>query len=193
MGKTFCKGGQEMTDFNVLQTGFISFLDGLWWGLRENTGPLSMYEGYRGGFKQMGKEIAEKISGKGPEAAAKIAGTIFEAIGLEVAVQVKTIMVKKCPLLDRIVERGLEFSFHVEDLCWLPMLQGVGEVVGAQPEMITSLRLTYIERAKVDYKKGKAKKALDEGQMTEKEYEKEIAKLEQTLNVIPKFGEYVFK
>ncbi len=182
-----------MTDSDILRTGFIAFLDGLWWGLRENTGPLSMYEGYRGGFKQMGKEVAEKIGGKGPEAAAKIAGKIFESIGLEVAIQVKTIMVKKCPLLDRIVERGLEFAFHIEDICWLPMLQGIGEATGTQPQMITSLRLTYIERAKVDYKKGKAKKALDEGNITEKEFEKEITKLEQTLKVIPKFGQYEFK
>ena len=48
-----------MTDLDVLRTGFVAFIDGLWWGLRENTGPLSMYEGYGNGFKQMGKEIAE--------------------------------------------------------------------------------------------------------------------------------------
>ena len=182
-----------MSGLDILQTGFIAFIDGLWWGLRENTGPLSMYDGYRGGFKQMGEEIAAKLGGKGPEAAAKIAGQIFETIGLDVEVQVKTIMLKKCPVLDRIVERGLEFAFHIEDICWLPMLQGIGEQVGATPEMITELRLIHIERAKVDYKKGKAQKSLDDGRISEKEYEKEIAKLEQSLKTIPKFGQYVFK
>ena len=182
-----------MTDLDILKTGFVAFIDGLWWGLRENTGPLSMYEGYSGGFKQMGEEIAEKIGGKGPEAAAKIAGQIFEAIGLEVSVQVKTIMVKKCPLLDRIVERGLEFAFHVEEICWMPMLEGIGKKVGATPEMATALRLIHIESVKVEYKKGKAKSALDGGQLTEKEYNKEIAKLDQSLKTIPKFGQYVFK
>jgi hypothetical protein len=182
-----------MTDLDILKTGFIAFVDGLWWGLRENTGPLSMYEGYSGGFKQMGEEIAEKIGGKGPEDAAKIAGQIFEAIGLDVEVQVKTLMLKKCPVLDRIVERGLEFSFHIEKICWLPLLEGIGEKTGAKPEMITELRLIHIERAKVDYKKGKAQKALDDGQISEKELEKEIAKLEQSLKTIPKFGQYVFK
>ena len=50
-----------MSGLDILQTGFIAFIDGLWWGLRENTGPLSMYDGYRGGFKQMGEEIAAKL------------------------------------------------------------------------------------------------------------------------------------
>ena len=182
-----------MTDLEILRTSFVAFVDGLWWGLRENTGPLSMYEGYSGGFKQMGAEIAEKSGGKGPEAAAKIAGQLFEALGLEVTVQVKTILVKKCPVLDRIVERGLEFSFHIEEICWMPMLEGIGEKVGAQPEMITALRLTHIERAKIEYKKGKAKKALENDQLTQQEYDKEIAKLDQSLKTIPKFGQYVFK
>ncbi|TFG30539.1 hypothetical protein EU528_08160 [Candidatus Thorarchaeota archaeon] len=182
-----------MTDLEILRTAFVALIDGFWWGLRENTGPLSMYEGYSSGFKQMGEEIAEKSGGKGPEDAAKIAGKLFEALGLEVSVQVKTIMVKKCPFLDRILERGLEFAFHLEEICWMPMLEGIGEKVGATPEMITALRLIHIERAKVDYKKGKTKMALDSGKITEKEYDKEIAKLDQSLKVIPKFGQYVFK
>jgi hypothetical protein len=182
-----------MSDLEILRTSFVAFIDGLWWGLRENTGPLSMYEGYSGGFKQIGSEIAEKSGGKGPEAAAKIAGEIFTAIGLEVSVQVKTIMVKKCPIWNRILERGLEFAFHVEEICWMPMLEGIGEKVGAIPEMITALRLAHIESTKVEYKKGKAKAALDGGHLTEQEYNKEIVKLDQMLKTIPKFGQYVFK
>ena len=53
-----------MTDLEILRTSFAAFIDGLWWGLRENTGPLSMYEGYSSGFKQIGTEIAEKSGGK---------------------------------------------------------------------------------------------------------------------------------
>ncbi|TFG94855.1 hypothetical protein E4H12_14410, partial [Candidatus Thorarchaeota archaeon] len=128
-----------MTDLEILRTSFVAFIDGLWWGLRENTGPLSMYEGYSSGFKQMGTEIAEKSGGKGAEAAAKIAGQIFSAIGIEVIVQVKTVLVKKCPIWERILERGLEFAFHIEEICWMPMLEGIGEKTGAKPEMITAL------------------------------------------------------
>ncbi len=80
-----------------------------------------------------------------------------------------------------------------EEICWMPMLEGIGEKIGAKPEMVTALRLTHIESAKVEYKKGKAKIALDGGKITEQEYNKEIAKLDQSLTTIPKFGQYVFK
>ncbi len=182
-----------MSDLDILRTSFVAFIDGLWWGLRENTGPLSMYDGYSGGFKQIGAEIAEKSGGKGAEAAASIAGQIFEAIGVDVSVQVKTIMVKKCPIWERILERGLEFAFHIEEICWMPMLKGIGEKVGAEPEMVTALRLSHIESSKVEYKKSKAKQALEKGQITQDEHDKEIAKLEQVLKTIPKYGQYVFK
>ena len=75
----------------------------------------------------------------------------------------------------------------------MPMLEGIGEKTGAQPEMITALRLAHIESAKIEYKKEKAKKAHDNNQLTEQEYNKEITKLDQKLKTIPKFGQYVFK
>ena len=48
-----------MSQLDILRKGFIAFLDGLWWGLRDNVGPLSMYEGYARGFQLMGAEKAE--------------------------------------------------------------------------------------------------------------------------------------
>jgi hypothetical protein len=182
-----------MTDLETLRTGFVAFIDGLWWGLRDNTGPLSMYDGYKRGFKQMGVEIAEKEGGKGPQAAADIAGKIFNAIGLEVSVDDKSITVKKCPIWNRILERGLEFSFHIEELCWMPMLEGIAEKTGAKPEMETSLRLAHIEGSRIAYKKGKAKAALDKGQISKKEYDKEIVMLDQALEKVPTLGLYKFK
>jgi hypothetical protein len=182
-----------MTDLDILQTSFSVFIDGLWWGLRESTGPLSMYEGYSGGFKQMGLEFAEKSGGKGALDAAKIAGQLFSAIGLDVSVDEKSITVKKCPIWNRILERGLEFSFHVEEICWMPMLEGIGEKIGAKPEMESSLRLAHIERAKFDYKKGNAKAALDKVQITKEEYDNQIVMLEQSIENAPTFGLYRFK
>ena len=182
-----------MTNLGMLQTSFVAFLDGLWWGLRDNTGPLSMYEGYARGFKQMGLEIAEQEGGEGPNAAAEIAGKLFTAIGLDVAVDDKSIRVKKCPVWSRILERGLEFSFHVEKICWMPMLEGIGEKVGAKPEMETSLRLAHIEYAKYQYKKEKAKAALDKGLITKEKYDKEIVMLDQGIENAPTLGLYRFK
>jgi len=142
MGYTI-QGEKIMSGLETLRTSFIALLDGFWWGLRDNTGPLSMYEGYARGFNQMGLEVAEKIGGKGALAASKIAGQLFDAIGLDVIVDETKITVKKCPLLDRILEKGLEYAFHIEEICWMPMLEGIGTKTGAKPEMDSALRLVH--------------------------------------------------
>lgn len=182
-----------MSGLETLRTSFIALLDGLWWGLRDNTGPLSMYEGYARGFNQMGLEVAEKVGGKGALAAAKIAGQLFDAIGLDVIVDETKITVKKCPLLDRILEKGLEYAFHIEEICWMPMLEGIGTKTGAKPEMDSALRLVHNAKTSAEYKKGKTKAALDKGQITNEEYDKEIVMLEQHIENVPKFGLYRFK
>ena len=182
-----------MSDLEILRTSFVALIDGLWWGLRDNTGPLSMYEGYARGFKQMGLEIAEKTGGKGAVDAAKIAGNLFSAIGLDVAVDEKSIVVKKCPVWNRILERGLEFAFHVEEICWMPMLEGIGEKTSVKPEMETSLRLAHIEGSRIAHKKSKAKAALDKGRITKEEYDKEIVMLDDALKNAPTVGHYRFK
>jgi len=182
-----------MNDLSILRTSFVALLDGMWWGLRDNTGPLSMYEGYAGGFKQIGLEVAETIGGKGAAASADIAAKLFTAIGLDVAVDDSSVIVKKCPVWNRILERGLEFAFHVEEICWMPMLEGIGEKTGAKPEMETSLRLAHIETSKITHKKGKAKAALDKGSITKEEYDKEIVMLDKALENAPTFGLYRFK
>ncbi|MHA2396589.1 MAG: hypothetical protein ACXAC0_07785 [Candidatus Thorarchaeota archaeon] len=182
-----------MNELETLRSSFVALLDGLWWGLRDTTGPLSMYEGYASGFKQMGLEIAEQTGGSGALTAAEIAGQLFGAIGLDVAVDEKTVTVKKCPVWNRILERGLEYAFHVEEICWMPMLEGIGEKTGAKPEMESALRLAHIQSAKFQHKKGKVKAALDKGQITEEEYHKEIVMLDEGIKNAPTLGLYRFK
>ncbi|MHA3964789.1 MAG: hypothetical protein AM325_014760 [Candidatus Thorarchaeota archaeon SMTZ1-45] len=181
-----------MSELVTLRTSFVAFLDGLWWGLRDNTGPLSMYEGYARGFHQMGLEAAEKSDGKGAKAAAKIAGKLFGAIGLAVDVDNNKVILKSCPVFDRILERGLEYSFHVEEICWMPMLKGIGEKVDAKPTMESDLRLIHLEHSKIDYKKNKAKGALEKGQISKNEYEKQIVMLDESIESLPTFGVYRF-
>jgi hypothetical protein len=151
-----------------------------------------MYEGFANGFRQMGKEKGEADGGKGPEAAAKTAADLFTAIGLEVERNGKEILVKSCPLWDRILERGLEYAFHVEEICWKPMLEGIGGKSGAKPIVESALRLIHLDKAKSDYKKGKAKKALDKGSISEEEYDKQISSLDESLHKIPSEGRYRF-
>ena len=181
-----------MSELETLRNGFVAFVDGLWWGLRDTVGALSMYEGYAGGFRQMGKEAAEKAGAKGAVAAAKTAVDVLNAIGLTAVQEEKEVVVKSCPLWDRILERGLEYAFHVEEICWKPLLTGIGEVAGAKPRMETALRLVHLEKAKGDYKKGKAKLALEKGTISKEEYDTQVAQLNQVLENLPAEGRYRF-
>ncbi len=182
-----------MNEVQILRTSLIAFLDGLWWGLRDSTGALSMYEGYQGGFRQMGLELAEAAGGKGAEDAASIAGSILEAIGLDVEVDKCTITVKSCPLWNRILERGLEYSFHVETICWKPLMEGIGEKIGATPKVVSSLRLAHLAQTRAEHKMKKAKDMLDMGSITKEAYDRQVKDLENELDKGVKFGIYHFE
>jgi len=182
-----------MDELEIMKKGFIAFLDGLWWGLRDTVGALSMYDGYSGGFRQFGEELAEAMGGSGPEAAAKIAAEAMRAIGLDAEQVGSEIIVKSCPLWDRIRERGLEYAFHVEEICWRPLLEGIGTKTGARAVVKSSLRQAHVNRAKAEYKKSKAKRALDAGKMNEEEYQNQIDMLEKMLQDIVDEGRYAFE
>jgi len=182
-----------MDDLQILRKGFVAFLDGLWWGLRDTVGALSMYEGYAGGFRQIGEELAEQMGGKGADAAASIATAIMRALGLDARQEGKEIVVKSCPIWDRILERGLEYAFHVEKICWAPLLEGIGKKTGTKAVVKSSLRLAYVERAKAEYKKAKAKKSLDSGAMTQDEYEQLVKSMDERLSKIVDEGRYAFE
>ncbi|MHA2263764.1 MAG: hypothetical protein ACXAEN_15310 [Candidatus Thorarchaeota archaeon] len=182
-----------MTELETLQKGIVSLLDGLWWGLRGSVGPLSMNEGYSRGFRQMGLETAERVGGSGPKEAAKIACDLFKAIGLDVEPKGSEILISSCPFWDRILERGLEYSLHVEEICWMPMLEGIAEKTGTRAFTNQSLRLAHIEKAKVDNKKGKAKAAHESGTITDDEYNAQIAALEKQQKKIQEKGHYRFE
>ncbi|MDF1538344.1 MAG: hypothetical protein P1Q69_05530 [Candidatus Thorarchaeota archaeon] len=182
-----------MSELEILQNGFVAFLDGLWWGLRDNTGPLSMYEGYERGFRQFGSEQAERDGGNGAEAAAGIASKIMNAIGMKTEVNGSEVSVKECPVWNRILEKGLEFAFHVEEICWTPLLEGIGEKTGVKPVMLSSLRLNHIAKAKIDYKKNKAKGALEKGAIVQEDFDRQDTKLSLEATQIPKVGKYRFE
>jgi len=182
-----------MTELDIIRKGFIAFLDGLWWSLRNTVGALSMYEGYMGGFKQLGLEAADRAGAKGPEAAARTAAETLRAIGLDVEQKGKEIEIRSCPLWNRIIQRGLEYAFHIEEICYTPLLTGIGEKAGAKPVLIASLRTAHLEKAKLQYKLENAKSSLDKGQISQAEYNKQRDMLEQSMAKLPKTGRYRFE
>ncbi len=184
---------KTMEDLNTLQEGFVAFLDGLWWGLRDTTGALSMHDGYSRGFKQIGREAAKRAGGSGPEAAAEIAASILTSIGQDLELKGTEIIVKRCPLWERVQERGLEYAFHIEEICWRPLLEGIGELTGTESMIENSLRLSHVAKSKIEYKKGKAKKALDAGSVSKEEYEAQTEALDKSLASISDHGHYRFE
>ena len=182
-----------MSELEILRRGFIAFLDGLWWSLRNTVGALSMYEGYMGGFRQLGQEAAERAGAKGPEVAARTAAETLRAIGLEVEQKGKEIEIKSCPLWNRILQRGLEYGFHIEEICYTPLLTGIGQKAGAKPVLVSSLRDSHLERVKLQYKLDKAKSSLEKGETSQTEYNKQRDMLEQSMTRLPRTGRYRFE
>ncbi|MFX0045673.1 MAG: hypothetical protein ACFE8Z_07485 [Candidatus Hermodarchaeota archaeon] len=182
-----------MAELDTLRKGIVSLLDGMWWALRDSVGALSMHEGYSGGFRQMGADFAESVGDTGAEGAARMAAELFASIGLDVEREGKAVLVKSCPIWNRILERGLEYSFHVEEICWKPMLEGIGEKAGAKPVVESSLRLAHLERGRLNHKMGKAKAALEKGKISKKDFESQIASFKQSLQQIPSQGRYRFE
>ncbi len=182
-----------MSELDILRTGFVAFIDGLWWGLRDNVGALSMYEGYSNAFRQLGSETADLMAGSGPEHAAEIATQIFTALGLQVERNGREIVVKSCPFWDRIRERGLEYAFHIEEICWRPMLEGIAEKTKTTAVVENSLRLAYVQRSGLEYKKTKVKRLLDAGKITQEEFERQIAEFDERLKSVREHGLYRFK
>ncbi|MGV9169694.1 MAG: hypothetical protein ACOC38_07130, partial [Promethearchaeia archaeon] len=142
-----------MSELDRLQKVFTAFLDGLWWGLRDNVGALSMYEGYANGFKLIGKQTAQEQGTKGPKEAAALAADIMRAIGLDLEVKGSEIHVGSCPIWERVHELGLEYSFHIEEICWKPLLEAIAKETGTKAIIDSSLRLIHVNRGKIEYKK----------------------------------------
>ncbi|MFO7835027.1 MAG: hypothetical protein R6V83_00080 [Candidatus Thorarchaeota archaeon] len=181
-----------MSELEKLQQAFTSFLDGLWWGLRDNVGALSMYEGYANGFELIGKQAAQEQGTKGPEEAAALAADIMRAIGLNLEVDGSEIHVSSCPIWERVHERGLEYSFHIEEICWKPLLEAIAEEAGTKAIIDSSLRLIYVNRGKIEYKRSKLQKKLEKGSISKKEHDEALAQLDKALDSVPKKGHYRF-
>jgi hypothetical protein len=73
------------------------------------------------------------------------------------------------------------------------MMTGIAEKTNTEPVFESSLRLAHIARAKAEYKMGKAKKALEKGTISEKEYDKQIDMMQSGLEKTPTTGRYSFK
>ncbi|MFX1474607.1 MAG: hypothetical protein ACFFCO_03885 [Promethearchaeota archaeon] len=176
-----------MDSLSALQKFFTSWMDQLWWSMRDRVGALSMIECWVESWHAASLEIGKlaRADGSAPqEATAKT----LETLGKTVQVEGNTLRVTQCPIWAQIKERGLEYAYRCEEFACTPLLDGLKDAIGATETTVeTSLRLMHIEQARLEYKLSKLGKAATSDSKAQRE------KLEKELKQLPKHHYCLFK
>lgn len=177
-----------MDVLNALQKFVVAWMDELWWSMRDRVGALSMIECLANSWQVAGREVGELARRNGLKPVAAVAEAL-SMLGRDVNAEDYTVQVAKCPLLDRILERGLEYASKCEEFACMPFLAGMKEALSAKKMVVEkSLRSVYVERARLKYKLSKLK-AADASDPAIKE---QRAKLEQLLKQLQKEPACIF-
>ena len=172
----------------ALQKFLVAWMDELWWSMRDRVGALSIIECLQNSWRTGGREIGEVTKRQGLSAPAAVEAAL-SMLGRETRVQGTTIRVLACPLWSRLKERGLEYAFHCEEFASAPLLTGLKEALGLREVKVeTSLRLAYLERARLEYKLSQLK-----GTASDASAKKERAELEEQLKRLPKQPACIFQ
>jgi len=172
----------------ALQKLLVAWMDELWWSMRDRVGALSIIECLQNSWRAGGREIGEIAKQQGLSSTATVEA-VLSMLGREVQLQGNTIRVLACPLWNRIKERGLEYAFHCEEFASAPLLAGLKDALGLREVKVeTSLRLAYLERAKLEYKLSQLKGSAS-GDLGAK---KQRAELEEQLKQLPKQPACIF-
>ena len=172
-----------MNSLTTLQKFFTSFCDQLWWSMRDRVGALSMIDCWIESWQAASKEIS-KLAKADCLTSQETAEKTLEMLGKTIQVKGNIINVTKCPIWDRIKERGLEYAYRCEEFACTPLLQAIG---GSKTSVETSLRLTHLERTRLEYKISKIEKT------TTSESKAEREKLEKELKQLPEKHHCIFK
>ncbi|MFX1508955.1 MAG: hypothetical protein ACFFBR_01490 [Promethearchaeota archaeon] len=178
-----------MDQFKTLQEFIVTWMDELWWSMRDRVGALSMIESLQNSWQAAGKKVGEigKTEGLDIIKTAEAAHSMF---GRTVDVNNHTIRVTTCPIWDRILAGQLEYALRCEDFICAPYLTGIKDALGAKEAKVeTNLRLAYVTRAKLEYKL----KKLKANGSTDSKAKVEITDLEKELEKLPKTPACIFK
>ena len=179
---------KRMEALPSLQKFVVAWMDELWWSMRDRVGALSIIECLQNSWRTGGREIGMLAKQQGLPAATAVE-SVLSMLGREVQRQDDTIRVLACPLWNRIKERGLEYAFHCEEFASAPLLAGLKDALGLREVKVeTSLRLAYLDRAKLEYKLSQLKAAAS-GDAGAK---KQRAELEEQLKQLPKQPACIF-
>jgi hypothetical protein len=169
-----------MDDLNTLQKFVVTWMDELWWSMRDRVGALSMIECLSNSWRAAGREAGELARRSGltsEEATARI----LSILGRDASAIDGTVKVTKCPLWDRICEGSLEYAFKCEEFTCAPLLAGLKEGLGAREMTVeTSMRINHVNRARLEYKISKLKSADTSDPLVKEQYselEKQLGQL----------------
>lgn len=182
-----------MSDSGTLRKTFTTFIDGLLSSPRNSLGDRSWTDRHSSIFRQIGQGAAVRAEVKGAEAAARTAAEILRAMGFEVEQKGKEVVIKSSPAWERVLDRGLEYAAQVQDVCWTPLLKGIGERAGARVRAVTSLSLASMDKTGLEYRLKKAKQNRDKGAISIAEYYEQRDDLERSIASLPKTGQYEFE
>ncbi len=171
-----------METLDTFQKFFVSWLDELWWSMRDRVGALSIIECFVNSWKAGGTTIGKQTKHKGQNIVESIQ-TAHKILGRTTSVSENTIFVSSCPFWNRIKEKGLEYALHCEEFLCAPLLDGIREALSAKETQVeTSLRLAYITRARLEYKISK----LESTALTNVDTQRQLTRLKKDLAALPK-------
>lgn len=177
-----------MDALNMLQKFFVTWMDELWWSMRDRVGALSIIECLENSWQAAGRKIGELTRSNGLEPVEATAKTL-SILGRKATVQNGTVQVINCPLWERIREGKLEYGYKCEEFTCTPLLAGLKEGLEAEKMTVeTSLRLIHVERARLEYKISKLKSA----DISDSAVKSQLSKLEKQLEQLPKKSACIF-
>jgi hypothetical protein len=180
---------QTMDQFKTLQEFIITWMDELWWSMRDRVGALSMIESLQNSWHAAGKKVGERGKAEGLNIA-KTAEAAHSMFGRTLTVDNGTILVTTCPIWDRILSGQLEYALRCEEFICAPYMTGMKEALGAKEATVeTNLRLAHVARARTEYKLKKLKASGS----TDSKVTAQIADLEKELKKFPQTPACIFK
>ena len=182
-----------MSDPGTLRKTFTAFIDGLLSSPSRSLGDRSWIDRHSSIFRQIGQGAAVRAEAKGAEAAAHTSAEALRAMGFDVEQRGKEVVIKSSPAWEKILDRGLEYAAHVQEVCWTPLLKGISERAGARVRAVTSLSLASMEKTELEYNLKRAKQDRDNGAISIAEYYKQRDALERSIAGLPKTGHYEFE
>jgi len=177
-----------MDSLKTLQKFVVTWMDELWWSMRDRVGALSMIECLSNSWQAAGREFGELARNNGLTSVETTA-KILSILGRNATVEDGTVKVTKCPLWDRIREGKLEYAFKCEDFTCAPFLAGIKEGIGAKKTAVkTSMRLLHVEQARLEYKISK----LESVGASDSAVKAQLADLEKQLEILSKKPACIF-